>query len=179
MEITKICFTCNVEKPISDYYENKANKNGYSGTCKECKKKYNKERIASLMENPIWAAKEAERHRVKSRLRTSLGKNKITPEAEKIRREKYKNKYPEKDLANRGRTIKPSVKGNEMHHWSYNKEHWTSVIELTIMQHRKAHRFIVYDQERMMYRRTDNNELLDTKEAHLEWITWCINNKPY
>jgi len=41
----------------------------------------------------------------------------------------------------------------------------------------KGHRFLVYDQERMMYRRYDTNELLDTKEIHLEFITDCIKNK--
>ena len=41
----------------------------------------------------------------------------------------------------------------------------------------KAHRFIVYDQERMMYRRYDTNELLDTKEKHESFILFCIENK--
>ena len=41
------------------------------------------------------------------------------------------------------------------------------VIELSILEHNKLHRYIIYDQERMMYRRCDNNVLLDTKEAHL------------
>lgn len=38
----------------------------------------------------------------------------------------------------------------------------------------KGHRFIIYDQERKMYRRFDNNILLDTKEAHYQFIQYCI-----
>jgi hypothetical protein len=41
----------------------------------------------------------------------------------------------------------------------------------------KGHRFIVYDQERKMYRRFDNNELLDNKKSHEIFIKWCIENK--
>ena len=36
--------------------------------------------------------------------------------------------------------------------------------------HNTAHRFIIYDQERMMYRRIDTLELLDTKEKHYDFI---------
>ena len=39
----------------------------------------------------------------------------------------------------------------------------------------KAHRFLIYDQERMMYRRYDTNVLLDTKEAHETFIKLCID----
>jgi len=41
----------------------------------------------------------------------------------------------------------------------------------------KAHRFIIYDQEQMMYRRYDNNVLLDTKEAHEAFIKNCIEHE--
>lgn len=58
----------------------------------------------------------------------------------------------------------------QKHHWSYNKEHAKDVIFLSKADHYKAHRFIIYDQERMMYRRCDTLELLDTKESHLEFI---------
>ena len=41
----------------------------------------------------------------------------------------------------------------------------------------KAHRFLIYDQERFMYRRYDNNMLLDTKESHEAFIRHCIEHK--
>jgi hypothetical protein len=70
--------------------------------------------------------------------------------------------------------MKPLIKGNQLHHWSYNKEHYKDVIELTPKEHHKAHRFIVYDQERMMYRTFDKNLLLDTRERHETFIKNCI-----
>ena len=86
-------------------------------------------------------------------------------------------KYPEKKLVHIKchKLIKP-FEGAEKHHWSYNIEHAKDVIWLSKKDHMKAHRFIIYDQERFMYRRFDTNILLDTKESHLEFITFCINN---
>lgn len=37
---TKVCSTCKVEKPISDFYKNKRNKDGYHSQCKSCMKEY-------------------------------------------------------------------------------------------------------------------------------------------
>lgn len=90
---------------------------------------------------------------------------------------RFKEKYPEKYAAksNSG-WLKPDIDGNQLHHWSYNKEHYKDVIELSVKEHKKAHRFIIYDQERFMYRRSTDNVLLDTKEEHLKWITYAINN---
>jgi hypothetical protein len=39
--ITKICYTCNKEKHIDDFYNSKTNKDGKLGSCKNCKSKYN------------------------------------------------------------------------------------------------------------------------------------------
>lgn len=90
---------------------------------------------------------------------------------------RFKEKYPEKYAAKSAMgKIKPSVDGNQFHHWSYNLCDAKDVIELTVRQHKKAHRFIIYDQERFMYRRSTDNVLLDTKQEHLKWITYAINN---
>lgn len=75
-----------------------------------------------------------------------------------------------------GKLVKP-FDNAEKHHWSYNVEHYKDIIWLTKKQHKKGHRFLIYDQERMMYRRYDTNELLDTKESHEEFMRWCIENK--
>lgn len=75
------------------------------------------------------------------------------------------------------RSLKKPFEGAEKHHWSYNEEHYKDVIWLSKKQHMKGHRFIIYDQERMMYRRYDNNVLLDTKEAHESFIKNCIETE--
>lgn len=65
--------------------------------------------------------------------------------------------------------IRLKSKAECLHHWSYNKAHWKDVIELTRKQHYTAHRYMVYDPERMMYR-TTNGVLLDTRQAHELYI---------
>lgn len=71
----------------------------------------------------------------------------------------------------------PKRAGYHLHHWSYRTEHAKDVIELTTREHGKAHRFLVYDQERMMYRRSDNMELLDTRQRHEEYIHHMIETR--
>ena len=87
-------------------------------------------------------------------------------------------KYPEKVIAkNKSQHMQKPFEGAEKHHWSYNEEHYRDIIWLSKKEHMKAHRFIIYDQEQMMYRRTDNNELLYTKEHHENYIKNKILNE--
>lgn len=175
---TKICFKCNTEKPLSDYYKHKQMADGHLNKCKTCTQLDTKTRTDDLSKDPKWVEKEQARHREKYHRLEYREKHKPTSEMKKLAISRYNEKYPEKRLSrNSISNLRPTVEGNELHHWSYNEKHRKDVIELTVKHHAKGHRFLVYDQERMMYRRTDNNELLDTKEKHLEWITWCIENK--
>ena len=141
---------------------------GFLGKCKTCTKKDTKKSIALKRLNPIWVEKEKERSRERY---YRLGNKKPTKEKKIISISAYKNKYPEKIIATTLSQKLKSPEGMQKHHWSYNKEHAKDVIFLSKADHYKAHRFIIYDQERMMYRRCDTLELLDTKELHLEFIT--------
>jgi len=174
----KKCFKCNVEKELTEFYKHGAMGDGHLGKCKECTKADSDRREKKLRNNPDWVEKEKTRAREKYHRLYSGGVHKPTCEIKKATMKRYKDKYPEKYKAASmmGRKIKPIVQGNELHHWSYNIKDAKNVIELTPKNHAKAHRFLVYDQERMMYRRTDNNELLDTKDAHVDWIFSCIMN---
>lgn len=174
--ITKICFKCNIDKPLSEYYKHKQMGDGHLNKCKDCTKKDSKERLYDKLKDPIWVESEQKRHREKYHRLDYKEKHKPTPEKKKEAVGKYFLKYPEKRTATLAAQNIESNLGHN-HHWSYNKEHRKDVIDITEKDHAKAHRFIVYDQERMLYRRYDNNELLDTKEKHLEWIKWCIANK--
>jgi hypothetical protein len=91
-------------------------------------------------------------------------------------KKKWIERYPEKRQAHIA-SMHIKVKGKINHHWSYHEEHFLDIIHLSEKDHKKAHRFIVYDQEQLMYRRCDNNELLNTRISHLTFIKWCLENK--
>lgn len=171
----KKCTKCNILKHLKYYYKDKGASSGYSSACKECKKEYQRNRNSELYENLDYIEDERKRGRDKYRRLYDSGRKIFHTSSNK---QDYYNKYPEKIKAH-GLCFKlrKHSKGNNLHHWSYNQSDATDVIELSIKDHFKAHRFIIYDQERYMYRRYDTMELLDTKEKHFEFIMWCIQNK--
>ena len=175
----KVCFKCNIEKPITDFYKHKKMFDGHLGKCKDCTKIDTKKRTDVLSLDSSWVEKENRRAREKYYRLQYKEKHKQTSEKRKIENKKWEEKYPEKRKAGiMSSKIKKPFEGAEKHHWSYNQDHYKDVIFLTKKHHMKGHRFIVYDQERMMYRRYDTNELLDTKEAHEAFIKECITTKP-
>lgn len=170
----KKCFKCGEDKPLNEYYKHKDMHDGHINKCKSCTKSDVRSTYNSKKNDKDYILKERKRGRDKyRRLYTGSGKANVN------RNIRYKAKYPEKYEAQISCSSirKKNNSSMELHHWSYNKEHHTDIIELSKKQHMKAHRFIIYDQERMMYRRHDNNVLLDTKESHLDFILNCINNE--
>lgn len=168
---TKICFKCNTDKPLSDYYKHKAMGDGHLNKCKDCTRKDTKKRTDILANDPQWVEKEKARQRDKQKRLGYDIKYKPTPEKKKEIIARYASKFPEKATA-RGRMgkMKAKVKGNHLHHWSYNEEHYKDVVELNEADHNLVHRCTEYDQERMMYRVAVNQPtawtgiLLDSKE---------------
>lgn len=162
----KICFKCGKDKPLTEYYKHSGMQDGHLNKCKGCSKLDSKNRENKLRKDASWVNNERERGREKYYRLGYRGKYNPTPESKKRTIQRYNEKYPEKLSAkSHSRHLTPEVKGNELHHWSYNEEHWKDVIELTPEQHARLHRYIVYDQERMMYRGLDG-VLLDSKKSH-------------
>jgi hypothetical protein len=164
---TKVCFKCKEEKNLDSFYKHSRMKDGCLNKCKGCTKDDVHKNYSVKRTDPILVEKERKRGRDKYyRLNYSERKNK----KERITDERYFEKFPEKKKAMSilGKKIKVEP-GFHRHHWSYNDEHFLDIIIISIKDHNTSHRYLVYDQERMMYRTTENI-LLDSKEKHLEYI---------
>jgi hypothetical protein len=167
----KICFKCDKSKPLDCFYKHKQMSDGYLGKCKECTKNDIKIRTNKLLENPEWVEKEQTRQREKYYRLEYKDLHKPDSKTKKEQMNRYINKYPEKKMAKQHMgKMKPLIKGNNLHHWSYNDIHFKDIIELTVAKHNFIHRFLVYNQEFKMYQRKDTLELLDSKEKHLKYI---------
>jgi hypothetical protein len=121
MNNTQTCFKCNLEKPLSEFYEHPQMANGHLGKCKDCTKKDS--RINSRTEK----SKERERLRNTSQKRkTHLTEN--TRQWRKNNPEKYKAQIKLNNALRSGKIEKPNKceecnqeKKLHAHHDDYSK----------------------------------------------------------
>jgi hypothetical protein len=169
----KVCFKCGKELFITEFYVHKQMLDGHLNKCKECTKRDSAIRERSLRNDPIWVENEKKRAREKYYRLEYKGKHYPSSDKKKEIIKKHNQKYPEKALSRKYTEIFLTKKeGYNLHHWSYNQEDWLDIIELSVKEHAFLHRFIKYDQERMMYRDL-SGILLDTKERHLKYFEEC------
>ncbi len=166
---TKICFKCGAEKSLNEFYEHPKMRDGHLNKCIDCTKKDTRNRIKNLQESDSdWVSKERKRGREKYH-RLNYKNKKSNYEIKRKQILKYAEQFPEKILAKNHSQHINVPDGKQKHHWSYNQEHYKDVLFFSVPEHYKIHRYIIYDQERMMYR-TIEGVLLDTKERHLEYF---------
>lgn len=169
----KECFKCGEVKSITQFYKHAQMADGHLNKCKTCSKADSVKDYTRKISDVDW--KEQERTRGREKYHRLGYVNSFKPySVTKSHREKFPEKYKATSTAQR---VPLEFDGAHRHHWSYNKEHWKDIIQLDHKAHAKAHRFLIYDQERMMYRTTDGI-LLDTKEIHLAYINKMIKTKP-
>jgi hypothetical protein len=172
----KICFKCGIEKELSEFYKHKQMADGHLNKCKECNKNDSKVYYDEHTEDTEFKISEKKRVRLKAK-KYKYHLNQTTEQKSKYI-DNYREKYPEKYKAkNASGKMKKSV-GCNLHHWSYNEEHYKDVIEVKSELHCSYHRFMIYDQERKMYRNIlafdtyPVNMLLDSKELHEKYINY-------
>lgn len=154
MEITKICFKCGLEKPISEFYKHPAMADGHLNKCKDCTKKDVKDKYEENIKNPDYVEKERARGREKYK---RLGYY------DACQKQKSANmKHEQKGMSRMLRSRGYDTKMKEAHHWSY--DHLKSVFLIGRREHKLIHKYLVKDENIGMF--YYNGELLDTKEKH-------------
>lgn len=157
--MTKTCFKCNRTLELLQFYKHPQMADGHLNKCKDCTRLDSEQNRKKKMLDPDWVMAEMERQRKKQRI-----SNATRPEVHRARR-----------------AIRSLERSTEWHwhHWSYKKEHALDVIKLSPQEHRRAHRFMVFDAEHLQYRRIDTMELLDTRERHEEFLNGYVSEKPF
>lgn len=140
---TKICKKCGQEKSLDQFNKQKRTKDGLRTWCRTCFSKVVAE----------WASKDLVKRRA--------SRNKDM----KVHRQNFPEKFKARNKAKKIKAPEGMIK----HHWSYNEEHWLDLFFFTHLDHMKIHRYMIYDQEHMMYR-TVAGELLDTREKHEAYL---------
>lgn len=136
MEEGKVCFKCKIWKPINEFYPHPCMKDGHLNKCKECTKKYAREKYIIHSSNEEWLEKERERSREKFKRLGYSGKFKSPLHIGNISTNSI-SRY----VRRRGY----DTTGKEVHHWCYFKPH--SVFLMTRKAHKRLHKHIIVNYE--------------------------------
>lgn len=170
----KKCFKCGAVKNIDNFYKHPRMGDGHLNKCIECTKKDSIKTYNNIKNNPEKAFKERIRQAIKEKKRRKEGR------AIKGERSVVVDCYKKKAVTSAQHIKAPE--GMHKHHWSYNEKHFKDVVIIPYELHVKIHRYMIYDKERLMYRRLDG-VLLDSKEsavAYYDYVSTLMEGEfPY
>ena len=165
MKSEKSCRKCGTVKPLHEFYMHAEMKDSHVHTCKTCYLKANRAYYKKRIEEEPGFREKRRKICRDSYFRTSKWRRpKVSAQTQRKTALAARTRYPEKYIATCQCSKLRVPEGKQKHHWSYQEPHRKDVIFLDPMQHNKYHRYMTYDQERMMYR-TPDGVLLDTREA--------------
>lgn len=155
MDITKVCFKCGRELPLSEFYKHHKMADGHLNKCKECTRKDVKENYLDNSKDPAYMEKERERGREKY---ARLGYRGRVSDEQKLKRRLYPGLRSAKQML--GLKI---PRTEELHHWNYNLIR--NVIRMPRSLHSRIHSVISLNAEEGIY--YHNGEKLDTLDKHM------------
>ena len=160
-EPTKICSKCKVEKPVSQFYKDKRNKDGFKYACKNCNKKYNKKNLTNYYSrNKEKINLQQKEYRLRNKERINRLQRQYYLENQnkcKLFSRKYWRKNKKSNsLRNKQYSIKHKDKIR-----NYKKQYWLNNKNKTIIknkQYRLTHKQELREQKRIYEKQKRNGD---------------------